>query len=188
MSRLLLSIKAICISLVLVSFFMIPGCTMTSPGSGGTKPVTSLPPATASPEPAPAVQSGQSSGSVQLVGNVYGLSSDPLRGVDTITFSLGLPAHASAVDLTRMEIVFSTRESAPVTLTRGTRESTSIFTITTGGNAVTALQPGEEVDISFRVKAVSGGTGVNIEVRPPGGAVLSISRKVPAVISSMNVL
>jgi len=87
-----------------------------------------------------------------------------------------------------MEIVFSSRGSAPVTLTQGTRESTSIFTTTKGGNAVTVLYPRDDVDISFRVKAVSGGTGVNIDVRPPGGAVLSISRTVPAVISSMNVL
>jgi archaellin len=29
---------------------------------------------------------------------------------------------------------------------------------------------------------------VNIEVRPPGGAALPISRTVPAMISSLNVL
>ena len=116
------------------------------------------------------------------------MSSDPLKGIDTITFSIGLPAHASAVDLTRMEIVFSTQGSAPVTLTRGTRDSTSVFTTTIGGNAVTALHPGDEVDISFRVKPISGGRSVNIEVRPLGGATLPLSRTVPAMISSMNVL
>ena len=87
-----------------------------------------------------------------------------------------------------MKIVFATQGSAPVTLTRGTRESTGIFTTTRGGNAVTKLLPDEEVDISFTVKPVSGGKKVNIEVRPPDRAAIIISRTVPAVISSMNVL
>jgi archaellin len=189
MSGSTLSIKTVCVSLVLVSFIVILGCTMTPRGSEETIPVTSLPPATASPIPAPTtLLPGQSAGDIQLAGNVYALSSDPLRGIDTITFSIGLPAHASAVDLTRMEIVFSTQDSVPVTLTRGTKDSTSIFTTTTGGNAVTALLSDEEVDITFRVKPVSGGKTVNIEVRPPDRAVLPITRTVPAMILSMNVL
>jgi hypothetical protein len=183
-----LTMKAVCISLVLVLFIVIPGCITTSPGAEKTTPVTSLYPATASPVPAPSVQSGQSIGIVQLTGNVYGLSSDPLLGIDTITFSIGLPAHASAVDLTGMILVFSSGDRAPVTLLRGAKESASSFTTTTGGIEVTALQPGEEVDISFRVKPVSGGNTVNIELRPPGGTAVSISGKVPVMISSMNVL
>jgi archaellin len=103
-------------------------------------------------------------------------------------FSLGVPSQASAVDLTRMEIIFSTPGSAPVTFTQGTREATGIFTTTMGGNAITVLHHGDEVDISFRVKPVSGGTSVNIEVRPPGGAALPVSRTVPLSVSSTNVL
>jgi len=183
-----ISIKTVCVLLVLVSCIVTLGCTMTPRGSEGTIPVTSLPAATASPVPAPTLQPTQSTGNIQLTGNVYALSSDPLRGIDTITFSIGLPAHASAVDLTRMEIVFSAQDSAPVTLVRGTRDSTSVFTTTTGGNAVTSLLPGDEVDISFRIKPVSGGATVNFEMRPPGGAALPISRTVPAMILSMNVL
>jgi len=188
MSGSILSIKTVCVSLVLVLCIVTLGCTMTPRGSEGTIPVTTLPAATTSPVPAPTLQPTQSTGDIQLAGNVYALSSDPLRGIDTITFSIGLPAHASAVDLNGMEIVFSAQDSAPVTLLRGTRESTGVFTTTTGGNAVTALLPGDEVDISFRIKPVSGGANVNIQVRPPGGAALPISRTVPAMILSMNVL
>jgi len=183
----MLSFNTVCVSLVLVLCVVIPGCTVTPPGSDGTIPVTSLASATASPVPAPTSQSGQSA-NVQLKGNVYGLSSDPLRGIDTIMFSLGVPSQASAVDLTRMEIIFSTPGSVPVTFTQGTREATGIFTTTMGGNAITVLYPGDEVDISFRVTPVSGGTSVNIEVRPPGGAALPVSRTVPPSVSSTNVL
>ena len=188
MSGSIVSIKTVCVSLVLVSCIVTLGCTMTPGGSEGTVPVTSVPLATASPVPAPTLQTPQSTGNIQLAGNVYALSSDPLQGIDTITFSIGLPAHATAVDLTGMEIVFSAQDSAPVTLVRGTRDSTSMFTTTIGGNTVTALHPNDEVDILFRVKPVSGGATVNIEVRSPGGTTLPISGRVPALILSMNVL
>jgi len=171
---------------MLVSFVVVLGCTTTLQGSEGTTPVITLPTVTASP--AATLQSDIAAGDLQLAGNVYGLSSDPSQGIDTIMFTLGLPAHASGVDLTRMVIVFSAEGREPVTLTQGTRESTSIFSTTMGGNAVTEFQADEEVDISFRVKAVPGGTGLNIDVRPPDRAALIISRIVPLVISSLNVL
>jgi len=123
-----------------------------------------------------------------LRGNVYGLSSNPQVGIDTIYFSIGLPSQASAIDLTRMEIVFFTPGTALVILTHGTRDSTSTFTTTQGNYAVTSLSPSDEVEITFRVKGVPAGTKVQIEVKPPAGAVLPISRTVPAMISSLNVL
>jgi hypothetical protein len=186
MSGSTLSVKTVCVSLLLVSCVVIMGCTMTPRGSEGTIPVPSVPSPTVSP--VPTLQSDQSAGNIQLAGNVYGLSSDPLRGIDTFMFSIGLPANAPALDLTGMEIVYSTPGSAPVTLTRGTPESTSIFTTTSGGYTVNEIHADDEVDISFRVKPVIAGTSVTIEVRPRDSAALTISRTVPAVISSMNVL
>ena len=188
MSRLTLFIKTLSVLLVSVSFVVILGCTTTPHGSEGTTHVISLPSAISSPVPAPTYQHNQSAGNIQLVGNIYGLSSDPSMGIDTITFSIGLTSQATVVDLRRMELVFSTPGRAPVILTQGTRESTSIFTTTKGGNAVNELYPRDEVDISFRVKPVSGGNRMNIEVRPPSGAALPISRIVPQLILSMNLL
>ena len=98
MSGSTLSLKTVCVSLLLVLCVVIMGCTMTPGGSEGTIPVTSVPSTTASP--VPALQSDQSARTIQLAGNVYGLSSDPSRGIDTITFSIGLPANAPALDLT----------------------------------------------------------------------------------------
>src|SRR5512136_1496203 len=164
MSTSMLSKKTVCVSLILVSCILVLGCITTPQGPEGTTPVVTLPPTTASP--APTIQPDQSTGNLQLAGNVYGLSSDPSRGIDTIMFTLGLPAHASGVDLTRMVIVFSAEGSEPVTLTQGTKQSTSIFTTTMGGNAVTELLSDEEVDITFYVKPVPGGNDVNIDVRP----------------------
>jgi len=188
MSGLNLSLKTVVVPLVLILVLMTLGCTSTPPKSEGTMPVTSLPPATASPTPAPTSNHGLSARNVQLSGNVYGLSTDPLRGIDIITFSVSLPSQASAVDLAGMAIVFSTPGSAPVTLIQGARSSTGIFTATRGGNTVTTLHPGDLVEISFPVKTVAGGTSVTIELRPQGKAVVPITRTVPAMISSTNVL
>jgi len=183
-----LSVKTVCVSLVLMLFLATVGCTATPTKSEGTIPVTSLLPATVSPTPAPTSDSGQSADNVQLSGNVYGMSTDPLQGIDIITFSVSLPSQASAVDLTGMEIIFSAMGSAPVTLTQGTRSSTSTFIATRGGNAVTTLLPGDLVEISFPVKTVAGGATVHIELRPQDKAVVPITRTVPAMISSTNIL
>jgi archaellin len=190
MSTSTLFIKTFCVSLVLVLLVIISGCTTAPSGSNGTIPATSLPLTTVSlsPLPAPTSNPGQSAADIQLRGNVYGLSSNPQVGIDTIYFSIGLPSQASAIDLTRMEIVFFTPGTALVILTHGTRDSTSTFTTTQGNYAVTSLSPSDEVEITFRVKGVPAGTKVQIEVKPPAGAVLPISRTVPAMISSLNVL
>jgi archaellin len=190
MSTSKLFIKTFCVSLALVVLVIISGCTTAPSGSNGTIPVTTLPLPTVSPSPVPAPTSNPvpSGADIQLRSNIYGLSSNPQIGLDTIYFSIGLTSQASAVDLTRMEVVFSTPGTAPVILTRGTKDSTGTFTTTRGNYAVTSLSPSDEVEITFRVTGVPAGTKVQIVVKPPAGAVLPISGTVPAMLSSMNIL
>jgi archaellin len=123
-----------------------------------------------------------------LRSNVYALSSNPKVGIDTIYFTIGLPTLAPEINLTRTQIVFSTPGSAPLILTHGTSDTTSTFTTTRGNNAVTSLDPREEVEITFRVKAVTAGSKVQVDVKPPAGAVLPISGTVPEMLSSVNIL
>jgi hypothetical protein len=190
MSTSTLFIKTICVSLALVLLVIISGCTTAPSGSNGIIPVTSLPVTTVSlsPVPAPTSNPVPSGADIQLRSNVYGISSNPQLGLDTIYFSIGLPSQVPAIDLTSMEVVFSARGTAPVILTHGTKDSTSTFTTTRGNIAVTSLSPGDEVEITFRVTGVPAGTKVQIEVKPPAGAVLPISRTVPAMLSSLNIL
>jgi archaellin len=194
MSRLLIFIKTFCVSLVLVSLVMVLGCISTPTGPGGTMPVTPSPSATVLHLPSVSPTTGsatshteQSAANIQLKGNVYGISTNPQLGIEIITFTIGLAQQAPAVvDLSRLEIVFSTQGSAPVILKRGTRDSTSLFTATMGNYEVTSLYPGNEVEIVFRVKGVPAGSKVNIELKPSSGAALPISRTVPAMLSSVN--
>jgi archaellin len=139
-------------------------------------------------ESTPASSPVQPTADIQLRSNVYGLSSNLQAGIDTIYFSLGLPSQVPAVNLTGMKVVFTAPGAAPVILTHGTKDSTSTFTTTRGNYAVTSLSPSDEVEITFRVKGVPAGSKVQIEVKPPAGAVLPISRTVPAMLSSLNIL
>lgn len=190
MSKSVLFIKTFCVALVLVALVISPGCTTTPFVPGETKPVNPSYPTTVSPLPsvsAPAINTGQSDANIQLKGNVYGISTNPQLGIEIITFTIGLAQQAPAVvDLTRLEIVFSTPGSVPVILKRGTRDSTSMFTTTMGNYEVTSLHPGNEVEISFRVKGVPASSKVNIELKPSSGTALPISRTVPAMLSSVN--
>jgi len=183
-------IKIFSVSLALVVFVIIAGCITVQSGSDRTIPETSLPTTMvfASPLPSPTTNPIPSSTDIQLRSNVYALSSNPQLGIDTIYFTIGLPTLAPEIDLTMMQIVFSTPGSDPVTLTYGTQDSTGTFRTTSGNIAVTSLGPREEVQITFGVKAVTAGSKVQIDIKPPAGAVLPISGTVPDMLSSVNIL
>jgi archaellin len=183
-------VKIFSVSVALVVLVIIAGCISAPSGSDRTMPVTTLPTTTEAPSPVPSPTTipVSSSTDIQLRSNVYALSSNPQLGIDTIYFTIGLTTLAPEIDLTTMQVVFSTPGSDPVTLTYGTKDSTSTFSTTSGNNAVTSLGPREEVEITFRVKTVTAGSKVQIDVKPATGAVLPISGTVPAMLSAVNIL
>jgi hypothetical protein len=123
-----------------------------------------------------------------MTGNIYGLASAPEAGIDEIRFTLGLDSCSAPLDLTKVQIVFSTPGTFAVPLTHGTRTSTGFFTTKTGTARVTSLNPGEQVEITFFVAPVPAGTRMNIEVKLPGGGNVSILKSAPARISTTNLL
>jgi archaellin len=183
-------IKIISVSAALVVLVIIAGCTTAPSGPDRTMPVTTLPTITITPSQVLSLTTNpmSSSADLQLRSNVYALSSNPQAGIDTIYFTIGLPTLAPEIDLTTMEVVVSTPGSAPITLVQGTKDSTTTFSTTSGNNAVTTLGPREEVQITFRVKPITAGSNVYIEVQPATGAVLPISGTVPAMLLSVNIL
>jgi len=183
-------IKIFSVSVTLVVLVIIAGCTTAPSGSDRTIPATSLPTTTVTPSPVPfpVTIPVPSSADIQLRSNVYALSSNPQAGIDTIYFTIGLTSLAPEINLTMMEVVVSTPGSAPVTLVQGTQESTTTFSTTSGNIADTSLGPREEVQITFRVKPITAGSNVYIEVKPATGAVLPVSGTVPYMLSSVNIL
>jgi len=129
----------------------------------------------------------QSTANIQMIGNVYGLSTNNST-ITNLTFVIGLAPGASAIDLTMMKIVFSTPTTSPIILTQGTTDSTTVFTTKIGSSAVTSMNPNDQVEIAFSTAGVPANTKMNIELRPSVGAALPFSKTAPATIANTNVL
>jgi flagellin FlaB len=131
----------------------------------------------------------QSTTNLHMVGNIYGLSTDPSVGIDEIKFSIGLAPGAPAINLEKLDIVFSTPNTTPIILTRGTNISTSEFTTKLNAlTQVTTMQKNDQVEINFKVAPIPKDTVLNIEIRPGVGAALPFSKTTPATITTTNVL
>jgi len=132
--------------------------------------------------------SEQPAAGIRMTGNVYGRASDPAAGIDEIRFTISLDPCSPAVDVTKMQIVFSTPGTFPVPLLYSTRTSTGFFTAKTGTSRVTLLNPGDQAEITFYVAPVPANTEMNIVVKPSGGATVPFIKTAPARISATNVL
>jgi flagellin FlaB len=129
----------------------------------------------------------QSTSNLMITGQIFGTSENNST-ITNITFPIGLAPGASAIDLTTLKLVFSTPDTTPVTLSQGTTANTTVFTTKLGGNAVTALNPNEQVEITFVVAPISATTKMNIEIRPSVGASLPFTKTAPPKITRTNIL
>ncbi|MDD1698997.1 MAG: flagellin, partial [Methanoregula sp.] len=125
---------------------------------------------------------------IRMIGNVIGRASDPAAGIDEIRFTLGVDSCSPALDVTKMQIVFSTPGTFPVPLLYSTRTSTGFFTVKSGTAKITTLNPGDQAEITFYVAPVPANTDMNIVLKPSGGATVPFTKTAPARISATNVL
>jgi archaellin len=132
--------------------------------------------------------SGQPAAGIRMTGNIIGRASDPAAGIDEIRFTISADPCSPAVDVTKMQIVFSTPRTFPVPLLYSTRTSTGFFTAKAGTSRVTSLNPGDQAEITFYVAPVPANTEMNIVVKPSGGATVPFIKTAPARISATNVL
>ena len=131
----------------------------------------------------------QSTTNLQLIGNVYGLASDPSSGIDEIKFSIGLAPGALAVDLTKLKIAFSTPATTPVILELGNTATMTTFTAKDAGagSSLDSMTPNQQIEIDFMVAPIPKDTVMNIEIRPSVGAALPFSKTTPATITNTSV-
>ncbi len=129
----------------------------------------------------------QSTANIQMIGSVYGLSNDNST-ISNITFVIGLAPGASAIDLTKMKIVFSTPTTTPVILTQGASPTAATFNTSIGALHVDSMNPNDQVEIKFAIAGVSANTKLTMELRPSVGAALPFSKTAPATITNTNVL
>ena len=135
----------------------------------------------------------QSTTNVQLVGNVYGLSSDTAKGIDQIRFTIGLVPGTPSIDLKKMNIVVSTPSSAPKILVWTNESSsttdTNFIALKNGvGSSQPAMISGDQTDIQFNMTAVPTDTRITIEIRPGLGASYPFSKTTPSIISQNNLM
>ena len=130
----------------------------------------------------------QASTNIQMIGNVYGMASGTATKITTITFSLGLAPGAPAIDMTKMNIVFSTPTTTPVPYSWASAKATGKFQSFLGTSSVSSMNQNDQVAISFDVADVPANTKMNIEIRPSVGASLPFSKTAPATITKTNVL
>jgi archaeal flagellin FlaB len=123
----------------------------------------------------------QASTNIQMIGNVYGISSTGSTAIDSIKFSIGLAPGAPTIDLTGMRIMFSTASTTPVTYTYSGSDK---FTSSCGG----AMQQNDQCEISFDVDDIGVNTKMTIELRPAVGASLPFTKTSPPTITKTNVL
>jgi flagellin FlaB len=132
----------------------------------------------------------QSTTNLLLIGNVYGLASDPTSGIDEIRFSIGLAPGATAVDLTKLKVAFSTPSTTPVILPLGDNATLTTFSAKDAGagSSLDSMTPNQQIEIDFMVAPIPKNTVMNIEIRPAVGAALPFSKTTPATITNTSVL
>ena len=132
--------------------------------------------------------SEQPAAGIRMIGDVNGLASDREAGIDEIRFTISPDPCSPGVDLTKMQITFSTPGTFPVPLIYSTRTSSGFFTAKTGTSRVTFLNPGEQAEITFFVAPVPANTDMNIELKPSIGATVPFTKTAPVRISATNIL
>jgi flagellin FlaB len=127
---------------------------------------------------------------IQMIGNMYGIASNPENGIDEIWFTIGLAPGSSSVDLTKMKIIFSTPATVLQTLSYKAEGNPSLteFSTELDGKAVDTMAQGQQVEVRFMVAPVPANTKMNIELRPAVGAALPFAKISPVTITKTNVL
>jgi flagellin FlaB len=135
----------------------------------------------------------QSTTNVQLVGNVYGLSSDTSEGIDQIRFTIGLVPGTPYIDLEKMRIVVSTPSFGPETLVWTNASSstadTNFIALKNGiGTSQPTMSSGDQTEIQFNITAVPRDTKINLEIHPGLGASYPFSKTTPSIITHTNII
>jgi flagellin FlaB len=132
----------------------------------------------------------QSTANIQMIGNVYGLSTDD-SGITRVVFSIGLAPGAPPIDLTGMKIVFSTPGTKPIILTQAAVNDDTHFSTRLNGNVTynnVSMQGNDQMEVNFTVFKVTPNTKMTMELRPAVGAALPFSKTAPPTIAATNVL
>lgn len=140
-----------------------------------------------------------SSSSMEIIGDVYGLSATAggdSPTVDTIRFTLGLAAGGSPVDFSTVQLVFATSDvveilnQSPTLFAQDISPNAGNWSITDGAASNDLLLDGQDKFTILAKPTTSLGVNqkFNLEIRPSIGAAFGLKRGIPAKIDAVNLL
>jgi len=138
---------------------------------------------------------GQTSSSLEVVGNVYGMKNTTSKDIDLLRFDVGLTAGGSPVDMSKMVMTYSNSThleyltingtTAP-SLAKGTWNITERHDSNDGDDL---LERGEVFTVMVQLtKGFPVNDQIGLELKPPVGAVLGLKRTAPPQLDDWNVL
>ena len=144
----------------------------------------------------------QAASNIVVKGNVYGLNSPPAgTDIQYLQFDLGLAAGGLPVDVSKIQMVYSTASVTPTTVTYNGPATGPVITpadptagtwhVVGSSNAASPLiQEGQYFTIKMYVPVsnLQPREEFSLEIKPENGAALGIVRTVPAGITPTTIL
>jgi archaeal flagellin FlaB len=136
----------------------------------------------------------QAASNIVVKGNVYGIDNGTPHGTDigVIQFDLGLAAGGLPVDVTKIQMVWSTANTTPATIPYSTTglQSTASWNVTgRSSGASDLIQEGQYFTVQLHPPAnITPRLTFDLEIKPENGAALGIERTVPAGITNTTLL
>jgi flagellin FlaB len=130
---------------------------------------------------------GQSTSNMLIKGNVYGFASAVNGNITSVNITLGVAPGAPSQDLTKLKVVYSSANIAPVTMTY----TTGVATAALFSSPATSIAGDDQVTIAIYIPPSGGSpnSDINLELRPAGGgAAIPITKTVPAYTALVNIL
>ncbi|UUX91815.1 archaellin/type IV pilin N-terminal domain-containing protein [Methanoplanus endosymbiosus] len=144
----------------------------------------------------------QASSSIEIMGDVYGISETTEKGIDTVRFTVGLTAGGSPVDFSDSTMSFTTKTevtslgnpSSTVSTTLPTEEGDwKVLTVNNRDSdkdpSSLMLEGREQFVLGIRLPSkVTANNDFILSIRPAVGTAYSIDRTVPERVKAVNAL
>ncbi|MEI7434320.1 MAG: flagellin [Methanomicrobiales archaeon] len=124
---------------------------------------------------------------ILVVGDIYGLASDPSLGIDTVRFGVTLSKGGTPVDFRGSQMIISTEGLLETLAYTAGVAGDGQWDVSGSNENVLSDNQIWTVDAKPSVK-IPPRTQFTLEVKPPGGASFSIRRTVPQGLDPVNIL
>jgi archaeal flagellin FlaB len=135
----------------------------------------------------------QAASNIVVKGNVYGIDEKATgQDIGIIQFDLGLAAGGLPVDVSKIQMVWSTPNTTPVTVPyspTGKLSTANWWNVTGTSGTNNLIQEGQYFTVQLRPPVnVTPRLTFDLEIKPENGASLGIERTVPAGVSNTTLL